>query len=137
MHKMLYINGELNGKCKEYFDDDDDDNKKLLFEGEYKKGKKWNGKGYDINGNIVYELKNGRGYIKEYEPNHSKLCLKYEGNLLNGEKNGFWKNYWGGKLIFEGEYKDNKINGKGKEFNLKTSKLRFEGEYLYDMKIKG
>ena len=135
-----YINGEFNGKCKEYFDEDEDDDdvdEKLLFEGEYKNGKKWSGKGYDINGNIIYELKNGKGYIKEYEQKHNKLYLKCEGNLLNGEKNGLWKNYQEGKLKFEGEYKDNKINGKGKEFNLKTGELRFEGEYLYDFKIKG
>ena len=28
--------------------------------------KKWNGKGYDENLNIIYELINGNGKIKEY-----------------------------------------------------------------------
>ena len=32
---------------------------KLEFEGEYLFNKKWNGKGYDENGNILYELING------------------------------------------------------------------------------
>ena len=39
---------------------------KLIFEGEYFNGNKWNGKGYDENGKTVYELKNGKGYVKEY-----------------------------------------------------------------------
>ena len=38
----------------------------LIFESEYYKGKRWNGKGYDANGNVVYELKDGKGYVKEY-----------------------------------------------------------------------
>ena len=33
----------------------------LKFEGEYLFDKKWNGKGYDKNGNIIYELNNGNG----------------------------------------------------------------------------
>ena len=28
--------------------------------------KKWNGKGYDENGNVIYELINGNGKVKEY-----------------------------------------------------------------------
>ena len=96
-----YINGELNGKCKEYFE-----NGNLLFEGEYKNGKKWNGKGYDLNGNIVYELNNGKGYIKQY--NYRGNRLSFEGYFLNGEKNGFCKEYSGLRLTFEGEYKDGK-----------------------------
>ena len=38
-----------NGKGKKYYK-----NGKLKFEGEYSNGMKWNGKGYDINNNIVY-----------------------------------------------------------------------------------
>ena len=73
-----YLNGEKNGIWKEYL------GKNLTFEGEYKKGKRngkgkeysmnnfvkfdgeyfndkrWNGNGYDKNGNIVYTLKNGQ-----------------------------------------------------------------------------
>ena len=33
---------------------------KLLFEGEYLEGKKWNGKGYDTIGENIYNLKNGK-----------------------------------------------------------------------------
>jgi len=42
-----YLNGERNGKGKEFYE-----NGKLKFEGEYLNGKKWNGRAYDINGNI-------------------------------------------------------------------------------------
>ena len=44
-------------KGKEYI------NEKLEYEGEYLFGKKWNGKGYDENKNIIYELKNGNGIM--------------------------------------------------------------------------
>ena len=42
-------------------------NGKLEYEGEYLYNKKWNGKGYDENGNIIYELFNGNGKVKEYD----------------------------------------------------------------------
>ena len=38
-------------------------------------------------------------------------------------------------MIFEGEYLNDKRNGKGKEF-FKQGELKFEGEYLYG-KING
>ena len=42
---------------------------KLEYEREYSFGRKWNGKGYDENGNIIYELNNGNGKVKEYDDN--------------------------------------------------------------------
>jgi len=48
-------------------------------------------------------LKNGKGVIKEYY--HSSLQLKIEVEFLNGKKNGKGKEYYyGGNLLFEGEY---------------------------------
>ena len=41
-------------------------NDMLLFEGVYLEGKIWNGKGYNKKDNIEYEIKNGKGYFKEY-----------------------------------------------------------------------
>ena len=41
-----------------------------------------------------------------------------------------------GKLIFEGEYLNDKRHGKGKEYYSKD-KLIFDGEYLYEFKLKG
>jgi len=52
-----YLNGKKNGKGKEYIYN----NGKLIFEGEYLNGKKWNGKGYDINGDLAFEIKGGKG----------------------------------------------------------------------------
>ena len=80
----------------------------MEYEGEYLYNKKWNGKGYDENGNIIYELINGNGKGKEYD--------------------------WNNKLVFEGEYLNAKKNGKGKEYNWK-GKLIFEGEYLNGVKV--
>ena len=36
------------------------------YEGEYLLDKKWNGKGQNQKGKVIYELKNGNGRIKEY-----------------------------------------------------------------------
>ena len=58
------------------------------------------GIGYDRKGNKIYELMNGNGTVKEYD--------KYDG-----------------RLIFEGDYKNGKKNGKGKEYDY-DSKLEFE-----------
>ena len=69
---------------KEYYD-----NGKLKFEGEYLNGKKWNGKGFNINNEKVYEIKNGNELVKEYN-NEGKII--FVGEYLNGERNGKGKN---------------------------------------------
>ena len=45
--------------------------------------------------------------------------LIFEGDYKNGKRNGKGKEYsdYNGKLIFEGEYVNGKRNGKGKEYN--------------------
>ena len=59
-------------------------NGKLLFEGEFKGITKWTGKGYDFEENkVVYEIKEGNGYMKYYEPYCGKLYQ--EGNYVNGK----------------------------------------------------
>ena len=73
----------------------------LEFDGEFKNNKKWNGFGYDKKGKITYQLINGNGIIKEYDDDG---YLKYEGEYLNGLRNGKGKVYYQGKLIFECEY---------------------------------
>ena len=93
----------------------------MEYEGEYLYGKKWNGKGYDENGNIIYELINGNGKVKEYYDNGN---LAFEGTYLNGKRNGKGKEYWiDGELEFEGEYLNG--NRKGKEYN---DNLEFQDE---------
>ena len=93
-----YLNGKRNGKGKEYFGED-----KLSFEGEYLYGKEWDGKGYNFNNtNIEYILNKGKGYIKVYDLLYGEL--EFEGEYLNGKRNGKGKEYYGdGKLKFEGE----------------------------------
>ena len=71
------MNGKRNGKGKKFYRND-----KLRFEGKYLNGRKWNGKGYNINSNMEYEIKGGNGYIKEYYDNGN---LKYEGVYFSGE----------------------------------------------------
>ena len=56
------LNEKINGKGKEYYNDN-----KIKFEGEYLNDLRWNGKRYDIQNNIVYELNNGKGYIIGYD----------------------------------------------------------------------
>ena len=55
-------NGKRIGKFKEYYLDG-----KLLSEGEYLNNKKWNLKKYDINGNIINEIKDGKGYFNIHD----------------------------------------------------------------------
>ena len=51
---------------------------------------------------MEFENKNGKGNIKEYNYRHK---LIYLGEYLNGERNGYGKEYFeDGKLKFEGEY---------------------------------
>ena len=160
-----YLNGEINGKGKDYFHygyyDRDDGRmiyygKIIIFEGEYLDGKRWNGKGYDKDGNIACEIKNGKGKIKSYS-NDGDLLSECE--ILNGEKNGKCKEYryqyryqklglahewiyyngilWNGKeydddnhLIYEGEYLNHKKwKGKFKEYS-HLNFLMSEGEYI-------
>ena len=107
-----YSNGKKNGKGKKYYDN------KLVFEGEYLNGKKWNGKGYDDNGNIKYELKDGKGFVKELNEVGGLDFLAgvvFEGEYLNGERNGKGTEYGlYGSISFEGEYyKGKRWNGKG------------------------
>ena len=56
---------------------------------------------------------------------------KLSGKYKVGGKKGVGREYTliGDKLLFEGEYLNGKRNGKGKEYNY-DGKLRFEGEYF-------
>jgi len=125
-----YLNGKRNGIGKEYSFE-----QKLRFDGEFIKGNKYNGKGYDDKtSEIKYELKNGKGFITEYDLNG---CLIFEGEYLNGRRNGKGKEfYFADKLKFEGEYLNGERNGKGKEYDFEGN-LIFEGEYLNGKRWNG
>ena len=97
-------------KVKEYYD-----NGKLKFECEYYKGRKWNGIFYNSKGEKDFEIKYGRGIVKEYD-----LCsyLSFKGEYINGERNGKGKEFFGfnENVVYEGEYLNEK--GMEKEKNL-------------------
>jgi len=105
-------------------------NNECLFEIKNGSGK---GKEYDFNGNLIYEgeylngVKNGKG--KENIQNE----LFFEGEYLDGKRwNGIIKitkvDRYGNETIYEGELKDGQKHGKGKEYDYE--RLKFEGEYL-------
>ena len=74
---------------------------------------------------IIYESsKKG----KEYNGYTNKLL--YEGEFLNGKRNGKGKAYPDNELIFDVEYTNGQLNGKCKIY--KDNKLIFEGECLGD-----
>ena len=82
-----YFNGKKNGKGKEYYDNGEDI---LKFEGEYLNDLKWNGRGYDLSNNLIYEIKEGKGLVKEYY----YTSLIFEGQYINGQRNGKGREYW-------------------------------------------
>ena len=107
----------------------------LSYEGDYLYDRKWNGKGYDKNGNIIYELINGAGNVKEFIKNWT---LIYEGEYLNGKRNGKGKEYenLNGVLIYEGEYLNGERHGKGKEYSFNDGSFWGEVKYLNGIRHK-
>ena len=122
IYKGEYLNGERNGKGKEYYCG------KLIFEGEYLNGKR-NGKGKEYENNqlvFVGEYLNGERNGK------GKMCydaLLYEGEFLNNKTYGKAKFSYDGELFFEGEMYNNYMF-KGKMY--RNKKLKFEGELLFN-----
>ena len=109
-----YINGEKNGKGKEYHE-----NGELEFVGEYLNGQRRKGKQYDHNGKLIFEgeffnyEKIGKG--KEYYNGD----LKFEGEYINGYKRK-GREYIKGILVYEGNYLiDEKYEGKS--YDIKTN----------------
>ena len=127
-----YKNGKRNGVGIVF-----DINKKIIFKGEYINNKKWNGIEYKYEGNIQYEqeYKNGEKNEKIIMKQIFKNKLLFEGECLNGKRNGKGKEYFKNKLMFEGEYKNGKRNGFGIEYNVEDG--IFEGEFKNGMKWHG
>ena len=134
-----------NGKGIEYHEN------KSTFEGEYKDGKRINGKGKIFNnkGNLIFDgdyingKRNGTviEYYEEIEEDEenvntdSNLLIKYEGKYIDDQKNGEGIEYQYNdknqeETVFEGIYKNGeKWTGVGKEYYKMPDKLLFEGEY--------
>ena len=103
----------------------------IYFEGTYLNGKRWKGKRYDENGKIMYELKDGKGIIRENNKYESFLFVC---DYSSGDTKGKGKIYLNGKIIFEGEYLNSQRNGNRKLYNeegINCSKWKGKG---YDEK---
>ena len=119
IYREILMGRETN-KIKEYNKDE------LIFEGEKKNGKRWNGKGKEYNDDnvLIYdgEYLNGKrhgygklyGYIKYYDEDDS-----------NDDEDNSNDGYVIYSLIFEGEFNE------GKEWNGKGRKGNYEGEFFH------
>ena len=129
---IIYLNGERNGKGKEY-----DEIGNLIYEGEYlKKKKKGKGKEYDYYGNIIFEGE----YLnrKKYKTKQGdKIINIEEGPNLNKEIIKKYYHYKG-SLIYEGIYLNGKrLNGKGKEYfyNNSGNKIDYKDKLILKVNI--
>ena len=125
-----YIECYIKGKVKEYYE-----NGKTLFEGEYSYSKRYNGKIFDENGEVIDEIKEGKSMKKELD---EKKRFKFEGKYLEGKFwNGKIKEYYdtdNAHIKFEGQYLNGEIMGKGKEY-YENGNLKFEADYVRGEKI--
>ena len=103
-----YDNFVRNGKGKELYK-----NGKIQFEGEYINGKRWQGKTYNYMGIEEFEIKEGSGNIREYNYNGIKL---YEGDIVKGIKEGYGKEFFQGKVEYEGIFMNGKREVEGVEY---------------------
>ena len=63
-----------------------------------------------------YKIIDNNGFGKEYKLDTNKLI--FEGQYLNGKRNGKGKEYKNGKIIFEGEFLNGeRWIGKGEEYD--------------------
>ena len=89
---------------------------------------------------MVYEgeylngKRNGKGKIYG-----EKNKIIYEGELLNGIKNGIGEEYdETNKIIYKGEFINGKKHGKGKEYSYCFGEiLIFEGDYFNNYRVRG
>ena len=139
LYEGYFKNYKKKGKGKEYYENDGS----IKFKGKYLNGKRYKGKGYDNNGNLVIRIEKGK--IEELYKNGK---LQFEGEYYNNKKwngkgynlngneeyeikcgRGNAKEYdYNGNLIFEGEYLNGERNGQGKEFI--GNRIKFEGQYI-------
>jgi antitoxin component YwqK of YwqJK toxin-antitoxin module len=124
--EILIFEGQYNlmkrhGHGKELYS-----NGKIQFDGEYLNGRRWNGQTYTFNGIKEFDIINGEGYIREYNIHGIKT---YEGDIVNGIKEGFGKDFSQGKIEYEGIFKNGKREVEGVEY-YSNGRKEYEGGYL-------
>ena len=124
LYKGKYLNDQRHGKGKICTFDG-----KTMMEGEYLYGRQWNTKFYDKEGNIIFELKNGKGKSINAIIRGNNEQVEYQGEFVGGLPNGQGIEVKNGQIIFEGEYINGQRNGKGIEYD-EDVEIKFEGEYL-------
>ena len=97
----------------------------------------------DLNIKLLnYKIFSGN-YTTIYENNKKRKIydaytdkLIFEGEFLNGQKNGKGQEYDNNNnIIFDGEYINGERNGKGLEY-YDNGKIKYEGEYNYGKKME-
>ena len=96
IYEGQFLNNYKDGLGKEYFE-----NGNISFQGEYINERRWNGKGYNMEGKEVFEIKNGRGFGTIYNSDGTK---NFKGHFINGKKVGPGKEYFNDTIIFDGHY---------------------------------
>lgn len=121
--KELYVNGEKNGKSY-YYDDKGRLKKTIQFEKNYKHGFE---KQYDTLGNI--------NLIIKYSYNNIINSEKLNRRDKFGKKQGIWKTFYGNeKLKTYANYKDDKLNGYYREYNIYGELIK--SEYYINGKLE-
>ncbi len=98
--------------------------------GEYKKGL-YNGKGIEI----FYPIREIPADMSEeeikntYGERYDREIVIYTGNYKKGVENGEVKQYFEGKLFYDGEMENGEMNGKGTLYYMGTNQKRYEGEW--------
>ena len=128
IYREILMGRETN-KIKEYNKDE------LIFEGEKKNGKRWNGKGKEYNDDnvLIYDgeylngQRHGQGNLYYYEKYYTNkevviYYIKFEREFNEGKE---W-NGKGRKGNYEGEFFHGERKGRGKEY---LNSIIFEGEY--------
>ena len=78
----------------------------------------------EYEGDLINGIKNGQGI--EYYKNNKK---RYEGSFISGNHHGYGKEYYDNEILrYEGEFRVNEYNGKGTEYDENGQKL-YEGEF--------
>ena len=120
------LNEKRNGKGKEYFKNE------LIYEGEYLNGKR-HGKGIEYNiekGKFVGEFRNG----KKWDGIGFDINDQIEYSINNG--NGMIKEYYEGRLVYEGEYENGERHGYGTEYNFLTKDIIYIGRFAFGKKFE-